>query len=141
VGALAAAVATGIFLVTKFTAGAWVEVGAVPIFIVLFRRIHRHYERVAAILAFGQFPPVPERKGLVIVVPVTNLSRLTAHAPSEALSLGGDVVAATVVTNNDDARRAEDLLRRSDRWNPGGPLVSLRARYASVVDPIWSGAH
>ena len=38
-------VATVVFLLTKFTEGAWVVVIAVPAFIVLFTRIHRYYRR------------------------------------------------------------------------------------------------
>ena len=135
-GAIATAVATGIFLVTKFTSGAWVVVGAVPVFIVLFRRIHRYYRRVAEVLDLGHIPPAPHGKGVVIIVPVTTLSRLTSRALSEALSLGRDVVALTVVTNDDDAPRADELLRRWEQWNPGVPLRVLRTEYASLVDPI-----
>ena len=44
-GALITAIATVVFLVSKFTEGAWVVVVAVPAFVFLFLRIHAYYER------------------------------------------------------------------------------------------------
>ncbi|MDR0342996.1 MAG: APC family permease, partial [Nocardiopsaceae bacterium] len=52
-GAIITAVATVIFLFTKFTAGAWVVVLAIPAFIALFARIHRHYQQVGELLGLG----------------------------------------------------------------------------------------
>jgi hypothetical protein len=43
-GAAVTAVATVVFLATKFTEGAWVVVLALPAFIMLFTRIHRYYD-------------------------------------------------------------------------------------------------
>ena len=42
-GAFITAVATIVFLVSKFTEGAWVVVIAIPAFIFLFLRIHAYY--------------------------------------------------------------------------------------------------
>ena len=40
------AIATVVFLLTKFLEGAWVVVVAVPLFVFLFVRIHAYYEHV-----------------------------------------------------------------------------------------------
>ena len=53
------AVATVVFLVTKFTQGAWVVVLAVPALIVLFTRIHRYYQRPGHALGRGTIPGPP----------------------------------------------------------------------------------
>jgi hypothetical protein len=60
-GAGATAVATAIFLITKFTAGAWVVVLAIPAFIALFARIHRYYQQAGELLGLDSIPgkPVP----------------------------------------------------------------------------------
>ena len=43
-GAVVTALATAIFLISKFTQGAWVVVVAVPSFVFLFRRINAYYK-------------------------------------------------------------------------------------------------
>ena len=50
------AVATVVFLLTKFTEGAWVVVIAVPAFILLFPRIRRYYRRVGLELGLARDP-------------------------------------------------------------------------------------
>ena len=71
-----------------------------------------------------------------MIVPVTNISRLTARALSEALSLCPDVVAVTVVLSEGDEEVVDTLSRRWDEWDPGVPLRVLHTDYSSVVDPI-----
>ena len=56
VGAVTTAIATVVFLVTKFTEGAWVVVLAVPALIFLFTRIHRYYQRVGRVLGSARSP-------------------------------------------------------------------------------------
>ncbi|HLI73478.1 MAG TPA: APC family permease [Acidimicrobiales bacterium] len=135
VGAVTTAIATVIFLVSKFAEGAWVVVVAVPVFIVMFRRVRRYYDRVGHILEFGHIPPPPHGMPTRVIVPVTTVSRLTARAVNEALSLSTDVLAVTVVTG-DQKEACEDLADQWRRWNPGVPLRALHTEYASLVDPI-----
>jgi len=97
IGAAVTASATVVFLLTKFVEGAWVVVIAIPLFIILFNRVEVYYRRAGVELGIGVTPPRPDRRRTVVVVPVTNVSRLTEHALSEALSLGDEVVAVTVV--------------------------------------------
>jgi amino acid transporter len=140
-GALVTAAATVIFLITKFTEGAWVVVVAVPAFILLFLRIRAYYHRVAHDLRLDEVPPKPTRNRTIVIVPVTSVSRLTRYALSEALSLAESVTAVRVVLDGDgvDGEEAARRLRAEwAHWDPGVPLVVLRTEYASVVEPILS---
>jgi amino acid transporter len=137
-GAVVTGAATVIFLISKFTEGAWVVVVAIPLFILLFTRISAYYRRVAHVLHLHEVPPRPAGKHTKVVVPVTSVSRLSSYAVSEALSLGQDVVAVRVVLDESDqgdaeARQIEEEWRQ---WNPGVPLEVLRTEYSSVVDPF-----
>ena len=58
-GAVVTAVATLVFLVSKFVEGAWVVVIVVPLIIVLFHRIRAYYERLGKVLGIGSIPPPP----------------------------------------------------------------------------------
>jgi amino acid transporter len=137
VGAAVTASATVIFLLTKFIEGAWVVVLAIPLFIVLFNRVEAYYRRAGEALGVGVIPPPPERKRTIVVVPVTNVSRLTAHALSEAISMGEEVIAVTVEFEGDPAGFSKaEVERQWQEWNPGVPLKVLHTDYASIVQPI-----
>jgi len=137
-GAVITAVSTVIFLGTKFTEGAWVVVLAVPVFIFLFTRIHRYYDKAGRALGLDAIPGRPAPEPAVVVVPVRELTLATRHAISEALSLSDDVIAVTVVTDapGQDGDPARDLQERWRQWNPGPPLRVLRTEYSSVAGPI-----
>jgi amino acid transporter len=143
-GAAATAVATVVFLVTKFTEGAWVVVLAVPLFVALFDRIHRYYHQAARVLGLGAIPGRPEAKPVTVVVPVTGVSRLAQYGISNALSISAQVLAVTVVHDaaaaqdgaSRDGGRAGELRKQWARWNPGVPLRVLRTEYASVAGPV-----
>ena len=138
IGATATATATVVFLVTKFTEGAWVVVLAVPALIVLFTRIHRYYQRAGRALGLGVIPGRPQGKPVIVVVPVTGVSRLTQHAISEALSISRHVIAVTVVAADADqgTGHTRNLRREWARWHPGVPLRVLPTEYASIAGPI-----
>jgi amino acid transporter len=136
-GALVTASATVIFLLTKFVDGAWVVVVTVPLFIVLFNRVEAYYGRAGQELEIGMIPGLPERKRTVVVVPVTNVSRLTEHALSEAISLGDEAIAVTVVLDGEmSGFPPGDVERRWKQWSPGVELRVLHTDYASIVQPI-----
>ena len=138
IGAVITAVATIVFLVSKFTEGAWVVVVAIPAFIYLFHRIHAYYERTRTQLAMDLMQPRPTPKHTIVIVPVNRISRLTQHALCEAESLGQEVFAVSVVlrTGYDGMRWAAALRRDWRKWDPGVPLVFLHTDYASIVEPI-----
>jgi amino acid transporter len=137
-GAIVTGAATVIFLISKFTQGAWIVVVAVPLFILLFKRINAYYGRVGVSLGINKVPPTPEGRDTIVIVPIVNVSELTSYAISEALSLGQEVVAITVVTDDKDVseRRGKELEETWDQWNPGVPLKVLHTDYTSVVGPI-----
>jgi amino acid transporter len=137
-GAVITAIATIVFLVSKFTEGAWVVVIAIPAFVFLFLRIHAYYGRAGKQLRIGETPGKPAPKRTIVIVPVNQVSRLTEHALCEAESLGQEVLAVTVVLSRGDEgdRDADNLLRQWRTWDPGVALHILHNEYASVVEPI-----
>jgi len=139
-GATMTAIATVVFLFSKFLEGAWVVVIAVPVFVFLFVRIHAYYRRAGRELGLGTVPEKPSAKQSLVIVPVTSVSRLTRHAVCEALSLSSEVVAVSVVL--DDGSNGDTQSRVLERewaiWDPGIPLRILHTEYASVVTPLIS---
>jgi amino acid transporter len=155
-GAVATAAATVVFLVTKFTEGAWVVVLAIPAFIAMFVWVHRYYGRTGRALGLGEIPGKPQAKPIMVVVPVVGVSRLAQYGISNALSISPHVVAVSVVQDDvsagedeaaghgdaghrdasDGARRARELRQQWASWDTGVPLRVLRTEYASVAGPI-----
>ena len=77
------AVTTGVVLVTvtitKFAHGAWIVILAMPIFVSLFRRVHRHYGRVdAALRAEGLTGDRETTTSFVLLVPHLGLATMSA---------------------------------------------------------------
>ena len=137
IGAAVTAVATIIFLVTKFVEGAWVVVVAIPLLILLFNRIESYYARARLELETGVIPAPLDPKHTVVVVPVNSVSRLTQHALSEAVSLGDKVIAVMVVFDVvEPGRPRTEIEEQWEIWNPGVPLRVLHTKYASIVQPI-----
>ena len=127
------AVATAIFLVTKFTAGAWVVAAAIPGLVVLFSRIAKYYAEVGRELGLGTTPGKPRREHSLVVVAVVTVSGLTKFALDTALSLGDEVVAVSVQFDDE----AAGALRTAwDDWSPGVALEILRSPSRSLVAPM-----
>jgi len=137
-GATVTAIATMVFILTKFTEGAWVVVIAVPGLIFLFTRIHRYYRRIGLELGLGEIPGRPQVRPTMVIVPVATVSRLAQYAIGEALSISEHVIAVTVVLEDADGStgRGRELEQQWARWNPGVPLRVLHTEYASVAEPV-----
>jgi amino acid transporter len=137
-GAIVTGVATIIFLVSKFTQGAWIVVLAVPLFIVLFMRINAYYRGVAVAIGIDKIPPAPEGRDTLVIVPIVNVSKLTSYAISEALSLGQKVIAISVIIDDVDANQQRESVLNDEweKWNPGVPLHLLHTDFSSIVPPI-----
>lgn len=106
-GAAFTALAVVVFLATKFLAGAWVVVVAVPLLVVLFARTESYYEEVGHELRLGLTPPAPERRESVVIVPTSTVNLLSERAVSAALSLGDEVVALAVAASDEERERIE----------------------------------
>lgn len=137
VGALATGIATIIFVVTKFSSGAWVVVIAVPLLMFLFRQVARYYRDVGQALRIGAVPPPVEPvPHPVVIVPVASLSTLTARAIAEAKALSDTVIAVTVEFRGEGDRGPSPLEVAWREWDPGVRLVVLKSQYHSIVRPL-----
>ncbi|MEV7004228.1 APC family permease [Streptomyces sp. NPDC093982] len=136
-GALLTGVAAVVVTATKFKAGAWLIVIALPLLVVAFETVHRAYGRIGERLGLGRVPEHPHRDRSVVIVPVSSLSRLTSEALTAAASLGDEVRAVTVCYPDPEDRAALHALERSwAEWDPGVLLVRLTCERRSLGRPI-----
>jgi len=132
-GAVMTTVAVFVFLGTKFLAGAWVVVVAIPALMLLFHQTERYYAEVARELKLGKTPPPPRKRQSVVIVPSSTVNLLTQKAVSAALSLGETVVAVAVAG---DEEECDEIKREWDEWSCGVPIEVLLDRQRSLVRTV-----
>ena len=132
-GAVVTGVVTLVIAVTKFTHGAWMVVLLIPVLVMAFKAVHRHYEVVAKELSLDNLVDEPPVTTTVLVL-VGDLHLGVVRALHFAQSLVPNPKAVYVET--DPAR----TLRLQERWSKGGygvPLVVLSSPYRSVLGPLF----
>ncbi len=134
-GAITTAVVLVVLGVTKFLNGAWIVVVLIPLFVLLFKQIHRHYVITAEKLNRPVNKSVREARPLkhTAVVPVSGIHQGVIDALSYALSISNDVRACYVEINQD----ATEALKKEWADNaPAVPLIILKSPFRSVIAPI-----
>jgi len=131
-GALLTGVVTLVIAVTKFTHGAWIVVLLVPILVLMFQTVNRHYALVADQLSlegYGGPPPIRH----TVLVPIGDVHRGVVAAVQYAKLLSPEAKAVYVETDPGATRRLEE---KWIKWGMGVPLVILTSPYRSVLTPL-----
>lgn len=107
IGAVTTGMIAGIVVVSKFSEGAWIPAVLIPVTVMAFRSIGRHYDKArAAVVAEPGYRPQRETHTMVVLVGGVNKGVL--HGIQYARSLNPDrILAVTVATDDDDRRRIE----------------------------------
>lgn len=129
---------TGIVLLviagTKFLEGAWAVLLLIPIMVVGFRSIHKHYVDVARQLSLADAPrPTAVRRHTALVL-ISGVHRGVVPAIQYALSLAPDNVTAVYVDMDTEA--TEKMKQKWQQWGSGIPLVVLASPYRSLLRPL-----
>jgi amino acid transporter len=132
-GAVMTGVVVLVLLGTKFTAGAWVVLVAIPVLIVVFARVESYYAQVGHELQLGRTPPLPTRRQSIVILPSSTVNLLTERAVSAALSLGETVVAVAVAGDEEERER---ILRDWAEWDCGPPLEVIIDPQRSLVRTV-----
>ncbi len=130
-------IATGIVLLivatTKFTSGAWVPLVVIPLIILLFKSIHRHYRTVAQGLEVT--PDFKVRKmNHTVVVLVGSVHRGVLEALAYAKSLRPNrLLALSVVSDEEEQAKIEEAW---ERFGMDIPLEILYSPYRELARPV-----
>ncbi len=134
-GALTTCVVLIVIAITKFMGGAWVVIILIPLQVVVFRRIRKHYILIARQLTSAtasDHKPVAAVKHTAIV-PVSGLHPGVLLALRYALSISEDARACCVDLNPDSTARLVELWKRTV---PEVKLVILKSPFRSVIQPV-----
>ena len=134
-GAVATCVVLIIFIATKFIHGAWVVVALIPLLVLMFLKIHRHYVDVARQLSTEGLAPLRPLEHEVIV-PISGIHRGVIAALQYAKSIAPHHVTAVYVNLDDEATRR--LREKWDQWGSGVNLVVVASPYRSLARPLFN---
>ncbi|HYE79635.1 MAG TPA: APC family permease, partial [bacterium] len=134
VGAGATFVVLLIVAVTKFTSGAWVPLVVVPVIILVFKAIKRHYVRIGKVLAVKPQEARPEPVVHTVVVLVGRIHKGVVRALNYARSLRPDHLVAVYVAYEDEDR--EKLEREWAEFGFDEPLEVVHSPYRELVDSV-----
>lgn len=133
-GAVTTATTLLVIAISKFREGAWITVLLIPIAVITFLRIRRHYQEVGEQLSLRGLPPdIKPLPPLRLVVPVSGVHRGIIEAMDLALSISKDVTAVYIEL---DPGSGEQVRKEWECWWPDVPLVILPSPYRSIIRPL-----
>jgi amino acid transporter len=133
VGAVATFIVLCVFIATKFIHGAWIVVLVVPLLVLMFRSIHKHYLLVARQLSTEGLEHLHAIKHRVIV-PISGIHRGVINALQYAKSIAPDNVTAVYVDFDEEA--TQKLREKWERWGGGIKLVVLPSPFRELTRPL-----
>jgi amino acid transporter len=132
------AAVTGIVLLTltttKFVEGAWIVVVVIPLLVIAFLSVHRHYEGVAEELSLETYEGPPLFRHTVLIL-IGDVHRGVVRAVQYARTLAPSATVRGVYVETDPARTAK-LEEKWARWGLEVPLVVLTSPYRSLLRPL-----
>lgn len=133
-GALISFIVTIMFFLTKFPQ-VWPVLVFLPLIILLFYRIHKHYEAVADQLRIStcEEPPLAI-EGNIIILPVAGITHVVENSLRYAKSLGAEqIIAVHVPFEREDDAIFEEKWKN---FHPEVRLVTLYSPYRSIIQPL-----
>ncbi|PEI85731.1 amino acid permease [Bacillus pseudomycoides] len=132
-GAVISFIVMSMFFLTKF-AQVWTVLIFLPVIIIVFHRIRKHYEAVGDQLSLRTCEPIVPIQGNVIIVPVAGMTHVVENSLNYAKSLSPDQVIAVYVSfEREDEKKFEEKWKK---WQPGVRLVTLHSHYRSIIQPL-----
>jgi amino acid transporter len=146
-GAAMTGVALMVIIAAKFREGAWITLLAIPLLILLFKAVHRYYERVDRELWRPGPLDLAVNDPPVVVIPTESWNRLTRKALRFAMMLSSEVIAVHLsALEGEDAEKETKALQ--EQWCadverptrqarlPLPRLVCLQSPYRKFLDPL-----
>src|ERR1700738_5090061 len=141
-GELVTGITVCVVLVAKFVEGAWITLLFIPMLVVLFGSVRRHYHYVR-VQTLCKEPVLPANHGAppIAVVPLARWSRISKQGIEFATRLTPEIIAVHV-----DPGEHSELLRAAweryvegafrEAGYPAPKLLTLPSPYRFIIDPI-----
>ncbi len=115
-GAVVTAFVAVVFAATKFQDGAYIVLILIPVLVMIFSAIHRHYRRVAFSLSLEHYGAPATVARHRVILPLSGVHRGTLAAVRYARLLSDDITAVHVSIDPDEAER---LSEKWELWGRG----------------------
>jgi amino acid transporter len=140
------AICTGITLVVvmaaKFTEGAWITVLLIPLLVLMFYWIRKHYHRVDAETAYDRPINLAGLKPPLVLVPIKNWDSISEPAIRFAMTICSDVLAIHVVDEEDESGELKEHWEKfvagpiEKTGRPVPKLKIVHSPYRRFIQPI-----
>ncbi len=137
-GAVTTILVAAVIAITKFLTGAWIVILLIPLLVLMFQAIHRHYTRFERERT-TDIPLRPEDIHHRIIVPIDMLDRAAKQSLAYARSFCSQVIAVHVSVNEEDAHRlghAWDEWQQHFAHDEETHLLIIESPYRSLVRPL-----
>lgn len=137
-GTITTALVAIIIAVTKFQSGAWIVVVLIPLLVLMFMSIHRHYTNVEQERTTN-IPAKPADIKHMFIVPIAGMDRVSIQSLSYARSISDNVIAVHVAVDDADEQRVREEWKH---WRPNigndekTELVVIESPYRSLGRPL-----
>ncbi len=141
-GAFVTGITVLVVLVAKFTEGAWITVIFIPMLIILFRKVRRHYHNViVATTCTDSVEPANHKSPPIAVVPVDRWSRISKQALEFASRISNEIIAIHVEPDGHSELLHDDWERYVEKpFVEAGvdppKLTVLPSPYRMVIIPV-----
>jgi hypothetical protein len=135
IGAVITFIVMLVFGITKFASGAWFVIALIPLLVLLFFRIHRHYKEVAHALStsVASVQVDLEARAVQTLILVDDVHAETVRMVNFAKSLGHPWRAVHIGVNPDKI----DLVQEKWKKRVGeGDLVIIPSPYRQLAEPL-----
>lgn len=133
IGAVATGLIATVVVVSKFTEGAWIPAALIPLMVLMFRSIGKHYRmsRGAIVAPPGYKAP---RETHTMVVLVGGVNKGVLRGVQYARSLNPDRILAVTVCSNDEERKA--IEKQWKEFEVPIELHTLFSPYRELTRPV-----
>lgn len=132
-GAVCTFVVMIVFAVTKFTDGAYVVIILMPLLVLCFYAIHKHYRNLARNLSLDDYISASRIARHRVILPIGGVHRGTLAALRYAKTLSDDITAVHVSIDENEANKVQ---QKWETYGDGTRLVILESPYRLFIDPL-----
>ncbi len=122
-----------VFAITKFHDGAWVIVILIPVLVIFFFSIHRHYSALARKLSLDNYKDTIHMSRHRVIVLLAGVHKGSLIALKYARSLSDDV---TSVHISIDPLESQKVREKWEQFGEGSRLVILESPYRLMIEPL-----
>ncbi|MHB8857166.1 MAG: APC family permease [Bellilinea sp.] len=133
IGAVLTGIVMLVFAITKFAQGAWLVIIIIPLMVILFSGIRRHYSNLASDLSLENQGTPPQVSRQRVILPLSGVHRGTLAALRYARTLSDDITAVHVSIDPEETTR---LQQKWETWGDGHRLVILESQYRTFIEPL-----